>query len=87
VGDGRNPRQEAETILGELRFAVAPAADVSEALRIVKSLHPDLIVARPKDALRLRAEGTVRVPIVEYDGGAAEHGLVERLRKTIRKRR
>jgi CheY-like chemotaxis protein len=83
VGNGRDPRQEAETILGELRFAVAPAADVSEALRIVKSLRPDLIVARPADALRLRADKSVGVPIVEYDGD----GLVERLRKTIRKGR
>jgi hypothetical protein len=87
VGDGRNPRHESETILGQLRFAVAPAADVSEALRIVESLHPDLIVARPEDALRLRAEGSVSVPIVEYDGGRAADGeLVERLREAIRKR-
>jgi len=67
---------------------VAPAADVSEALRVVESLHPDLIVARPEDALRLRAEGAVAVPIVEYDSrGAVDGRLVERLREAMRNRR
>jgi len=88
VGDGRDPRSEAEAILGKLRFAVAPAADVSEALRVVKSLQPDLIVAGPQDASRLRAEGSVAVPIVEYDSReAAAVALVERLRDAIRSRR
>ena len=53
---------------------------------MVGSLRPDLIVARPEEASRLRAEGTVGVPIVEFDGAAAGD-LVERLREAIRKRR
>jgi hypothetical protein len=61
---------------------------VPEALRVAQSLHPDLIVARPEEARRLRAEGTVDVPIVEYDGAdPGETTLVELLREAMRKRR
>jgi hypothetical protein len=88
VGNGSDPQQESETILGQLRFAVAPAASVPEALRVVQSLRPDLIVARPEEARRLRAEGSVAVPIVEYDGAQpGETTLVELLRQAMRNRR
>lgn len=86
VGNGRDPQQESETILGRFGFAVAPATDVVHALRVVASVHPDLIVARPQEAAQLRAEGSVDVPIVEYEtGGTAADGLIERLRLAIRK--
>ncbi|HJR60882.1 MAG TPA: response regulator [Vicinamibacterales bacterium] len=88
VGAGGNPRRESETILRELKFAVAPAANLSEALRVVEGLHPDLIVAQPEEASRLRATGSVTVPIVEYDSQDPSEGrLVERLREALRKRR
>jgi hypothetical protein len=88
VGNGSDPQQESETILARLRFAVAPAASVPEALRVAQSLHPDLIVARPEEARRLRAEGSVDIPIVEYDGaGPADTTLVDLLREAIRNRR
>ena len=86
VGDGRDPQHESETILGELKFAVAPAAGVAEALRVLASVHPDLIVARPEHAARLRSEPSVTIPIVEYDP-AGGHNLVRRMREAIRGRR
>jgi hypothetical protein len=87
VGNERDPQHESEVILGALRFAVAPAANVSEALRILESLHPDVVVARPEHASRLRAEGSVTVPIVEYDSHEAADGdLVKRLRQALRNR-
>lgn len=43
-------------ILSRLRFAVAPAHSVDEAIRVMRSLHPDLIVARLKDEAALREE-------------------------------
>lgn len=85
VGNGRDPQRESETILRECRFAVAPAADVPEALRVVDAVHPDLIVATAEDAPRLKASG---VPVVEYaaeDPSGSE--LVARLRQAIRGRR
>lgn len=85
VGDGRAPQRESETILRECRFAVAPAVDVPEALRVVDAVHPDLIVAPAEDAPRLKGSG---VPVVEYtidDPSGAD--LVARLREAIRGRR
>ena len=86
VGNGRDPQQESEIILGQLRFAVAPAASVPEALRVVESVHPDLIVAGPEEASQLRADRSVSVPIVEYRG-STDSGLAERLREAIRNHR
>ena len=85
VGSGREPQRESETILRECRFAVAPAVDVPEALRVVDAVHPDLIVAQAEDAPRLKGAG---IPVVEYtieDASGAE--LVARLRQAIRGRR
>jgi hypothetical protein len=88
VGNGSDPQQESETILHELKFAVAPAAGIADALRVVESLHPDLIVARPEEASGLRASGSVTVPIVEYSGqGQAGNALVDLLRAAIRSHR
>jgi hypothetical protein len=85
VGDGHDASHESERILGELSFAVAPVADVAEALRVLESLQPDLIVARPEEAARLRAEGSVLVPIVESDS-AGGGSLLERMRRAMRSR-
>jgi len=82
VGDGRNPQHESERILRECRFAVAPAANVPEALRVVDAVHPDLIVAQPEDAPRLKGSG---VPVVEYTpGDPSRADLIDRLRQAIR---
>lgn len=87
VGHGDTPQRECETILRELRFAVAPAADMAEAIRVVEGLHPDLIVAQRDEASQLRATAAVDVPVVEYEDGAADSGgLVERVRRAIRNR-
>ena len=44
-----------EAILAGLRFAVAPARSVDEALKVMEALRPNLIVAHLKDESRLRA--------------------------------
>ena len=88
VGRDGTPQRESETILRELRFAVAPAADMAEAIRVLEGLNPDLIVAQRDEAAQLRATGSVDVPIVEYDGLATDvDDLVERVRQAIRKSR
>ena len=85
VGNGDAAQRDAETILGELKCAVAMASDASEALRVVEGVHPDLIVTRPEEAPDLRAAG---VPIVEYQGDvAAGLGLVDRVLAALRKKR
>jgi hypothetical protein len=86
VGHGGTPRRESETILARLNFAVAPTADVAEALRVVESLKPDLIVARPQEATTLRESGTVAAPIVEFnDDQVVATALVDLLRGALRK--
>lgn len=41
-------------ILARLRFAVAPAHSVEEAIKVMQALRPDLIVARLRDEPALR---------------------------------
>jgi hypothetical protein len=85
VGNGKEPERESERILGELHLAVAPAADLSEALRVVDSLRPDLIVARASDAEKLRAQPGLDITIVEYSG-ASDDALVDRVRAAMRRK-
>jgi CheY-like chemotaxis protein len=43
-------------ILARLRFAVAPAHSVEEAIKVMEALRPDLIVARLRDEPALREQ-------------------------------
>ena len=43
-------------ILARLRFAVAPAHSVEEAIKVMEALRPNLIVARLRDEPALRAQ-------------------------------
>src|SRR5712692_4376382 len=43
-------------ILSKLRFAVAPAHSLEEAIKVVRGLRPNLIVARLKDEPELRRQ-------------------------------
>jgi CheY-like chemotaxis protein len=54
--DDPNSGARCVAILARLRFAVAPAHSVEEAIRVMRSLHPNLIVARLKDEAALREE-------------------------------
>jgi CheY-like chemotaxis protein len=54
--DDANCGARCVAILARLRFAVAPAHSVEEAVKIMTSLHPDLIVARLKDEAVLRQQ-------------------------------
>ena len=56
-------------ILAKLHFAVAPAHSVDEALKVMETLHPTLIVARLSDepALRERMSANpdiAKIPII-----------------------
>ena len=75
---------ESEAILARLRFAVAPAAGIPEALRVAESVHPDFVVAPPETAARLKAEGGISVPIIPFSQELGSEGLIDRIRETIR---
>ena len=85
VGEAPERDSECGVILSRLHFAVAPATDVAEALRVIDAVHPDLIVAGPASAARLRSDRTISLPLVEFDA-AREDGdaLVERIRSAVR---
>jgi hypothetical protein len=88
VGDPQERESDCCTILARLRFAVAPAADVADALRVIDAVHPDLIVARPAVAGRLREDAAISLPIVEFDAGSdRDDALLDRIRRAVTARR
>ena len=77
-------------ILARLRFAVAPAHSVEEAIKVMTSLHPTLIVARLKDepALRQQLErdpslGDIPIIALTPENEAPEL-MIEDIRRTLR---
>ena len=89
VGDQPSVIGPAEAILARLRFAVSLSDTVDDAVRILPSLRPDLVVARQGDAPRLRIEAPEGVPVVEMGDGTvvAPEALVEEIRRALRARR
>lgn len=77
-------------ILSRLRFAVAPAHSVEEAIRVVQSLRPDLIVARLHDEAALREAmeqdagiGHIPILILTADNDHPAN-LVDEIRRVLR---
>ena len=74
-----------EAILAKLRFAVAPAHTVEEALRVMEALRPNLVVARVTDAVRLKKATPAGVPflaLTEQHNDLEE--MVEEIRRVLR---
>lgn len=74
-----------EAILCKLRFAVAPARTVDEALRVMEALRPNLVVARVQDVARLTRATPVGVPLVVLtDEDNDLDAMVEEIRRALR---
>lgn len=86
VDDDADSGSRSEAILSKLRFAVAPARNIDEALRIMAAIRPDLVVTREAGAERLRAAAQVAV-VVTPDGDIAAEALVEEIRRALRARK
>ena len=56
VGDEAAVGDAVGAVLAKLRFAVTPAPTVEEALRVLQTMQPDLIVANAEAAGRIRLE-------------------------------
>jgi CheY-like chemotaxis protein len=54
--DDANNGAKCVAILSRLRFAVAPAYSVDEAVKVMRALHPTLVVARLQDEPALREQ-------------------------------
>ena len=78
-------------ILAKLRFAVAPAYSVDEAVKIMRTLNPTLIVARLADEpeLRKQMEATPEIGDIPMVTMTAENDdpavLIEEIRAALRK--
>src|SRR5262245_28395120 len=88
--DDPNSGARCVAILARLRFAVAPAHSVDEAIKIMTTLHPTLIVARLKDEAALRHQMAIDpelgdIPIVTLTPeNEAPQLLIEEIRRTLR---
>jgi hypothetical protein len=82
-----NPENGArcEAILCKLRFAVAPAHTVDEAVRVMDALRPNLVVARVKDLARLERAVPSGVPFVALTEAHNDlEEMVEEIRRALR---
>jgi len=86
VGGDADVVGQSEAVLAKLRFAVATSGTVDEALRVMRGLRPDIVVADAEGAARLRLEAPDHVPVVVLDETmrADREALVEGIRETLR---
>jgi PleD family two-component response regulator len=79
-----------EAILARLKFAVAPAKDADEALRVMRALRPELVVLNLRDSERLQYEMrrdplTADIPVIGPDSGTRDaEALVDEIRRALR---
>ena len=77
-------------ILAKLRFAVAPAHSVEEAIKVLEGLRPDLIVARLADEPALRARMAANpalgdIPLITMTAKNDDPAvLIEEIRRALR---
>jgi CheY-like chemotaxis protein len=88
--DDANNGARCVAILARLRFAVAPAYSVEEAVKVMEALKPNLIVARLKDEPALREQmasnpAIVDIPLLSLtDENEAPGLMIEAIRKALR---
>ena len=87
--DDANSGARCVAILARLRFAVAPAHSVEEAVKVMEALRPNLIVARLKDEPALRAQMSANpaigdIPLLTLtEENDAPQLLIEAIRKAL----
>lgn len=86
VGEGDVVVAQSEAVLAKLRFAVTTSATVEDALRVLMGIRPDVVVAEPEAASRIRLEAPEHLPVVVLtdEMRADRNALIEGIRKSIR---
>jgi CheY-like chemotaxis protein len=76
----------AEAVLAKLRFAVTTSSNVDDAMRVLQTLKPEIVVAASADAGRIRLEAPEHLSVVEMTDQMREDPLtlVESIRKRLR---
>jgi|RhiMethySRZTD1v2_1073278.scaffolds.fasta_scaffold3205346_2 hypothetical protein len=86
VGDHAAVGDATGAVLAKLKFAVAPSPGVDDALRVLTTLRPDLIVANADAAARIRLEcPEYRGVLVVGDAMREDpYLLIDEIRTTLR---
>jgi hypothetical protein len=86
IGSDPTVIERSEAVLAKLRFGVTVSESVDDALRVMSALHPDIVVASPLDAPRIRIEVPEHLPVlVLTDAMRGDHeALVEGIRELLR---
>jgi hypothetical protein len=86
VGRGETAVAQSEAVLARLKFAVTTSATVDEALRVLSGIRPDVVVAEPDAASRIRLEAPEHVPVVEMsdDMRGNPDALIDGIRYALR---
>jgi PleD family two-component response regulator len=89
--DDANSGARCVAILARLRFAVAPAHTVEEAIKVMEALKPNLIVARLRDEPALRHEMETNpeigdIPMITLTSeNDAPQLMIEEIRRALNK--
>ena len=86
VGDHAAVGDAAAAVLATLKFAVTPSATVDEALRVLETMQPDIIVATAEDAARIRLECPEHNSVVVVSRAMRDDPqlLVDEIRSSLR---
>jgi PleD family two-component response regulator len=90
--DDANSGARCVAILARLRFAVAPAHSVEEAIKVMEALRPNLIVARLRDEPALREQMATNpeigeIPMITLTSeNDAPLLLIEEIRRALNRR-
>ena len=91
IDDDVHSSERCEAILARLRFAVAPARTAEEALRVMSTLRPNLVVSHLKDEDVLRRgiesdPSIAGVPVITLTPDTEDpEALVEEIRRVLGK--
>jgi len=86
VGRGETAVTQSEAVLARLKFAVTTSGTVEEALRVLSGIRPDVVVAEPEAASRIRLEAPEHMPVVVMDDDMRDNpdALIEGIRYALR---
>jgi CheY-like chemotaxis protein len=89
VGDDEEVVDQSEAVLAKLRFGVTTTTTVEDALRVLAGIRPDIVVAGPADAHRIRMEAPEHLPVVVMteEMRVDRAVLIEGIRRTLRSSR
>lgn len=88
VGEPKTVGNAIDAVLAKLRFAVTTTDSADGAIGVVNGVHPDIVVASPPEAQRIKAAAPDVKVIEMTDAMRDDHdALVEGIREAIRQPR